>query len=514
MSKVTKYAIGLMIATVLSKFSGFVRELVLGATYGASNYSDIYITAMNIPTVLFSTIGIAIGTTFIPIYYDNHSIGGDKKGLEFTNNILNIVLAIGVVMAITAIIFAEPLVKAFAIGFQGESLKTTILFTRIMIFGGLFICLANIMTSFLQIKNNFIVPGLIGLPFNIIIIISIILSASINIYILPIGTLIAMFSQFLFQYPFARKNGYKYSCKFNIKDEYIKKMIWLVAPVFIGVAVNQINAMVDRTLASTLAEGSISALNYANKLNGFIMALFITSIGAVIYPMLSKISIKEDKKQFTETVVKSVNSVILLVIPISIGAIVLSKPIVKILFERGAFDTVATSMTSKALIFYSIGMVAFGLQDILGKVFYSIKDTKTPMINGAIAMVLNIVFNISIIKFMGIAGLALGTSIATIICTVLLFRSLNKKIGYFGQDKIIKTLAKTLISSIAMGGITYFVYNSLNGIMGQSMIINMIKLSISVGIGVITYGCIIIKLKVEEVNDILDIIKKKLNRRG
>lgn len=514
MSRVAKSAVGLMIATVLSKFLGFIRELVLGATYGASNYSDIYITAMNIPTVLFATIGIAIGTTFIPIYYDNHSIGGNKKGLDFTNNILNIVLIIGTVLATIAIVFTEPLVKAFAIGFQGNSLETTILFTRIMIFGGLFICLANIMTSFLQIKNNFIVPGLIGLPFNIIIIISIILSASINIYILPVGTLIAMLSQFIFQLPFAVKKGYKYSFKFNVKDEYIKKMIWLVAPVFIGVAVNQVNSMVDRTLASTLGEGAISALNYANKLNGFIMALFITSIGAVIYPMLSKISIKDDKNQFIETVSKSVNSVLLLVIPISAGAIVLATPIVKLLFQRGAFDSLATELTSKALMFYSIGMVSFGLQDILGKVFYSIKDTKTPMINGAIAMLLNIIFNITVINFMGISGLALGTSISTIICTILLFRSLNKKIGYFGQDKIIKTFFKTLVASFIMGIVTHLVYKALGNALNQGKIIDIVKLVTSVGVGAMTYGIMIIILKVDEINDIIYLVKKKIYKRG
>ena len=180
-------------------------------------------------------------------------------------------------------------------------------------------------------------------------------------------------------------------------------MSWLIGPVLIGVAVNQINTMVDRTLASTLVEGSISALNYANKLNGFVMALFITSVGAVIYPMLSKLSSEDNKEKFISSVVQSINSVILLVIPISIGAIVLATPIVKLLFQRGEFDARATSMTAIALIMYSIGMVAFGLRDIIGKVFYALKDTKTPMINGAIAMIMNIVLNIILVKYLQLA---------------------------------------------------------------------------------------------------------------
>ena len=148
------------------------------------------------------------------------------------------------------------------------------------------------------------------------------------------GTLIGIIIEFLFQVPFAKREGYKYKFELSLKDEYTKKTMWLIAPVLIGVAVNQINTMVDRTLASTLVEGSISALNYANRLNLFVMNLFITSIAAVIYPMLSNLSTNNKKEAFNDSVVKSVNSVSLLIIPISIGAIVLSKPIVKILFQR------------------------------------------------------------------------------------------------------------------------------------------------------------------------------------
>ena len=326
------------------------------------------------------------------------------------------------------------------------------------------------------------------------------------------GTLIGIATEFLFQFPFAIKSGYKYQPYINIKDKYIKKMSWLIGPVLIGVAVNQINTMVDRTLASTLVEGSISALNYANKLNGFVMALFITSVGAVIYPMLSKLSSEDNKEKFISSVVQSINSVILLVIPISIGAIVLATPIVKLLFQRGEFDARATSMTAIALIMYSIGMVAFGLRDIIGKVFYALKDTKTPMINGAIAMIMNIVLNIILVKYLQLAGLALATSISAIVCIFLLFGSLKKKIGYFGQDKIIKTTIKSIVAAVVMGIVTYFVYNIVSNLLGLGFAKEAVSLAISVGVGAITYGILVVVLKVDEINVITDVMKKKLNK--
>ena len=310
--------------------------------------------------------------------------------------------------------------------------------------------------------------------------------------------------------PFAVRYGYKYQMYLNIKDQNVKDMVKLLGPVMIGAAVMQVNAMIDRALASTLPEGSISALNYANKLNGFIIALFITSIVSVIYPILSKLSTKDNNEKFNKSIVKSINSIIILVLPISVGAIVLSTPIVKLLFQRGEFDDRALKMTSIALSMYSVGLVASGLREVLSKIFYSLQDTKTPMINGIIAVLINIVFNIILIKYFNLAGLALATSLSSIICIYLLFISLGKKIGYFGQDKIIKTTIKSIISSVIMGTTTYIFYNLLNNLLVGGFIKEVIVLVSSIVIGVIVYALLVIILKIEEINSIIDMIKAKL----
>lgn len=515
MSNIAKSTFLLMLATMLAKILGFAREITLMYTYGTSAYSDVYITAMNIPLALFSSIGAALVTTFIPIYHESLQDGGEKNAYKFTNNILNIVLILSIVLSIIGYVFAEPLVKLFAMKFEGEKLLLTVQFVRIMMPGILFIGMSNIMVSYLQIKDSFTIPGLIALPNNIIIIVSIIISyITKNLYILAIGSLIGMISQFVFLIPFAIKKGYKFKLIFNLRDKYFKKMIFLVGPVFIGVAVNQINVMVDRSLASSFGDGIISALNSANRLNLFVTGLFISTIGAVIYPTLSKLSTNNNREEFSEAIVKSLNSIILLILPITIGAIVLATPIVKVLFERGAFDDRSTQLTSTALIFYSIGMIGFGLRDILSKVFYSIKDTKTPMINGIIAMILNVILNFILVRVMGYAGLALATSLSAIICTIFLFMSLHKKIGYFGQDRILKTTFKSMISTIIMGLVTLKLYEFLFDNIGRGSIETIVSLVCSVIIGVIIYGLLIFLLKVEEVNLIIDIVKKRLKQRN
>lgn len=512
MSKVAKAAVGLMIVTILSKIIGFAREQVLSFVYGASMYTDIYFATMNIPNVIFAAIGAALSTTFIPLYCDINANLGEKKSLKFTNNILTIVFIICILIAILGFIFTEPLLKIFAFGFEGERLAIGVKFTKILIFSVIFIGISNVLTAYLQVKNNFTIPGLISLPQNIIVIISIILSAKYGPYVLIWGTLIGISSQVIFQLPFAYKVGYRLKPQIDLKDSHLKKMLVLTGPVLVGVAVNQVNIMVDKNLASLLPEGSISALNFADRLNNFILALFITSIVVVVYPMLSKLSHEDNKEKFSEYIVKSSNSIIILVIPISIGAIVLSKPIVKLLFERGAFDISATLMTASALSMYSIGLVAYGLRDIINKVFYSLQDTKTPMINGAIAMGLNIVLNIIFVKFMGHAGLALATSLSALICTFLLFYSLRKKIGNFGQEKILTTAIKSLLSAILMGVCVTFAHAFIINHTGTGFIGQVISILVSVLAGVIVYGISVIILKIEEVSMIIDLLMKKIRR--
>ncbi|MFR3072509.1 MAG: murein biosynthesis integral membrane protein MurJ, partial [Paeniclostridium sp.] len=362
MSKVVKYAASLMIVTILAKVVGFAREQVLSFVYGTSMYTDIYVMAMNIPNVIFAAIGAALSTTFIPIYCDISENKGEKEARKFTNNILTIVFIMCLIIAILGIIFTKPLLKVFAFGFTGETLIIAINYTRILIGSIVFIGIANVLTSYLQVKNNFTIPGLISLPQNIIVIIAIIISMKYGPYAMVWGTLIGMSMQILFQLPFAYKEGYRVNPYLNIKDESLKKMLILTGPVLVGVTVHQVNTMIDRSIASTLGEGSISALNFADRLNSFVLALFITSIAAVIYPILSKLSTSKNKEIFEDYIVKSSNSIILLVMPVAVGAIILAKPIVRLLFERGAFDETATQMTSIALAMYSVGLVAYGLR--------------------------------------------------------------------------------------------------------------------------------------------------------
>lgn len=507
MSNTAKATLWIMIATMMSKVLGFFREIVLANFYGTKGYADVFLLTLNIPGLIIAVVGSAVATIYVPIYFDTREKLGEDGSLKFTNNMLNLSLIISIIIAILGLLFTEQFVNIFAGGFTGDKFELAVKFTKIMMCGVLFLSTSKIFSSYLQVNDNFVVPGIIGIPYNIILIITIAISTKMNIIILAYGALLAMASQLLFQIPFAIKKSFKYSPYINLKDENIKNMLLLILPMLIGVAVGQINTFVDRALATTLGDGKLSALNYASKLNDFVMALFVTSIITVIYPKLSKMSNNENKDGFINMIVKSSNCIILLVLPISIGAIILAEPIVRILFQRGAFDATSTNMTSMALRLYSLGLLAMGIRDILTRAFYSFSDTKTPMINSSLALIINIILNFILIKPFGYVGLAISTSIASIITVILLFISLKKKNGYFGGDKILKTGIKSLVSGIVMGVVTLTSYNFMYDLFGNGMIKEIMALALAVIIGALIYGILIILFKVEEINLIINFIK-------
>jgi len=500
-----KIAFFIMLATVFSKSIGFFREIVLAYFYGASNISDVYLISMTIPNVIFSFIGVGISTTYIPIYNDLLENHGIKEGNSFSSNLINLILILSTILVLVFLIFSKPIVKAFASGFEADTLNTAISFARISIFAIYFKGLNYIFKSYLQVHNNFNIPAIMGIPFNILIILSIFLSVQFNKFLLAYGIIIAVGFQTLILLLFALKNGFKYRFSFFDKSGEIKKMFLLSMPVILGTSVNQINILVDRTLASKISIGGISSLNYANRLNGFVQGVFVISVVTVMYPLISKMINQNKMDEFKKYILESIIIMSLIVIPASFGFVIFSKEIIALLYGRGAFNQSAVNMTANVLVFYAVGMFGIGLREILSRVFYSVKDTKTPMINAIIGMIVNIILNLVLSRYIGLAGLALATSLSAILTAVLMFISLRKKFELFSIKDLSTSFFKILFASTIMAVLVKIFYNFFIFNMDNTLL-----LFLSILLGIIIYFFIITKLKIKEVEDIFILLKKRL----
>ena len=341
-----KTALLLMLISLISKFFGLLRDIVLSYYYGASIISDAYLISQTIPIVIFSFIGIGISTGYIPMYTDINKNKGVSEANKFTTNLLNVILVLCFIIIIFIFINTEIVVKLFASGFEGETLVIARQFTRISIIGIIFTSIVNIISSLLQIYDRYIISAISVIPMNLTIILSIILSIKTDVRLIAFGSVIAIIIQVFTLIPSVRKNGYKYKLAIDLKDDNIKKMFYLTLPTILGVAINDINVLIDRTIASNISIGGISALNYANQINRFIHGVFVLSIATIFYPTISKLVVKNDIVKLKMVLNQSITGVLIITVPSSVGILFFSEEIVRLLFERGAFDLNAMLLTS------------------------------------------------------------------------------------------------------------------------------------------------------------------------
>lgn len=485
------------ILTLISKGLGFFREIMIANRFGSGMETDTYFVAMTATVIIIGTIGAAIKTTLVPIFSEVESKHGKKGKLIFLNNVFNIVLVAGFFIVIFGYIFSPLTIRILAKSFEGAQFDLAVKLNRIGLPIAMFLGLTHVFTGLLDSNEIFGPSAISGLPYNFVFLIYLIFfGGSASIETLMMVTVLATSTQFLILLPAVRHMGYRYRFKINLKDRYLRKSMYLVLPVLLGSAVQQINIVIDRTLASGLEQGSISALTYASRINDMVIAVFIMAITTVIFPMLSRAFSDDNMNRVKEILGQGIDVILLITVPATIGLLLLAEPLVYLFFQRGSFVARDTMMTSQALIFYSLGLVGFSLRLMLNRVYYSFQDTKTPMINGAIAVVVNLGFNLVLIGPMGHSGLALATSISATVTTLLLFVSLRNKIGPIGLRRYLVAFVKTLIASLVMGVFVYLIYYKIGGMLPVSKLVQIITLMASVLIGAIIYfiSCVLLKV--------------------
>ena len=436
-----------MIIGVMAKVIGFSRDLILSFYYGASKITDVYMIATTIPLVIFSFIGAGIVTSFIPVY---STIKSNNEQRNFLNSIINIVLLLTSFIVLLIFVFTEEIVQVFVPGFDSSSQNLAIKFTRISCLGLYFSGVIFIFQSFLESNGKFLATSLMSLPLNLILISSIFLSSIYNLEILAWGIVVSVLFQFLFLTPSLRKTQYRYNFNLDLKNKYVKKMILLAIPASIGVSMDQINLIVDRSIASTIVQGGISALTYSNKLIVFIQSILVVSLLTVVFPKISKVASTHRFKEFNLIIYKFIEIFYIIILPVILILIIYAKTIIEILFGRGEFDTAALEITYPTLSLYGIGLIGIALRELLSKAFFALHDTRTPVLNAVFGMIVNIFLNLILSKFMGLNGLALATSISSIITSILLMISLQKRKIGFKIDETFRTLTKTILSVLIM----------------------------------------------------------------
>ncbi|NLM45361.1 MAG: murein biosynthesis integral membrane protein MurJ [Firmicutes bacterium] len=491
----------------LSRLFGFAREAAIAACYGTSWLTDTYFAAASIPSILFLAFNDAIKTAFIPVYGDYH----DKE--EGNSLALAVFLGLGGILLLASIllvIFAPLVMRLVVPGYSGVQYELSVTMARIMLPGLLFLGLAGLCSGVLNIKKNFVIPSLTAFPNNLVIIATVLLLGKrFGIMALVWATAAGFALQFLIQVPAVARHGIFTARKAAWRHPAIKRMAVLLVPVLIGSATVELKTLTDKIFGSFLAEQSISYLNYAAKIYSLPGGILVLALLTVIYPTMVELYYRREMKEFKETVCQGTGLMILLMFPIMVGMMVLSTPIVRLIYERAAFDAQATHNTAYALIFYSLGLLPSGVMLLFNRAFYSTKDTKTPMYFSFFTTLLNVVLNWLLMKPLAYGGLALGTSLSLYFGAIGMAVALHRRIGPYGVSQILDTLWKAGVASLFMGAAVRFALPYLEG---GGFLLQAARLGIVIMMGALVYFVLAYILKIRELELALSLLWRRISR--
>jgi putative peptidoglycan lipid II flippase len=461
--KLARSAVIVAGASLGGKVLGFLREVVFAAVFGASALSDAYFAALTVPVIFFGVVGSALTSAGVPVFSAAlHSREREKDLPELIWGSFHALVVVLAGITLFAFLLAPWLVPVLAPGFSLPQAQTTLSLLRIMLPMVLFIGLAGWAQGVLNTFGHFTLPALMGVPYNLIMIAGILAAGACGgIYGVAWATLAAAASQFLIQVPALFWQGVGYRRFLNWRQPGLRQIFYLSLPILVGLGTGQLGVVVERVMASGLAEGSISALSYAQKAVGIAQGLLAVPLITVLYPSLSEKVAFSDRDGFRRWLGRGLTLLAFLLLPLAAGLMVLRNDLIRFLFQRGAFDAGDTQLTALALFFYAPGLLFAAWRDILIRGFYALQDTATPMWIGFATLAGNVLFNLFFVRFLAHGGLALGSSLASALACLLLFFFLHRRTGSIDVLRLFGEVARILLAAALMAVFVWWLAGSV-----------------------------------------------------
>ena len=517
-----KSAATVSIAVMCSRLLGLIREQVFATLFGAGYAYDSFVVAFRIPNLLRDLFGEgALSAAFVSVFSDYNANRSKEETWQLASNVLCFFIVAISLITLLGMFFADQIVSVLAPDFKTVSGKAeiTATMTVIMMPFLLFISLAAVVMGILNTKNRFFIPSLASSFFNLGSIIGgTALAFTFPKYGYPaiigmaFGTLIGGFLQLAVQLPVLKKIGFKFKPVFNLSDPGLIRVLKLMIPATIGLSATQINIFINTNFASSCTEGSVSWLNYAFRLVQLPIGLFGVAISIAALPVLVRQASTKNYQQMRETFVSSLTMVFCLTIPATVGLIVLSEPIIKVIFEHGAFTASDTQATAIALSLYGIGLFAYSANKVIVPVYYAVNATRYPVIASFLAIGFNVLIIINTIDHFQHRAIALSTSAVMIINFIFLVTILFFKIEGFSIKQLFSGLTKIIAATAVMGFVLIVLYKLFSDQFFCSIFHQCGFLFLLISISVIVYIFVLNLIGLKEINDITNRIKNKLIR--
>lgn len=458
--QIARSAALVMALFVLSRALGLVRQMVIGALFGTSGELDAYLAAARIPEMIFLVVvGGALGSAFIPIF-TAHLAREDRAGAwRLASAVVNLVLLVLMVSAGVLAAFAPPLVRTLiAPGFDPPQQALTVSLLRLLLLSSVIFGVSGVVMGVLNAHQHFLLPALAPSIYNLSIIGGALFwGPRIGVMGMAVGVVVGAALHLLVQVPGLLHYGARYVPTWGLDSPGVREVGRLMAPRVLGTAVTQLNFVVNNSLASLMGEGAVSAINYAWLLMLLPQGVFAQAVGTAAFPTFAAQVARGERAEMRSTLAATLRAVFSLCLPATMGLLVLGRPVVSLLFQRGAFRAASTDAVAWALAFYALGLMGHAGLEIIARAFYALHDTFTPVWVGGAAMALNVALSLTLPGAFGLAGwpphagLALANSIATLLELVVLLALIRRRLGGLEGRRTLTSLVKSGLAALAMG---------------------------------------------------------------
>jgi putative peptidoglycan lipid II flippase len=420
--------IGVSIAIFFSKVLGFLRDILFASTFGTTIIADAYQTIFGLPSLLFSSIGSALSSVNIPdlTYFLRHKT--DEERRDYIANLFAQICLIFGLLSLLGMALAPAVSRLLAPGLEEPVAGIATALCRIMIPCLLLVNLTYFSAGILQVHGHFLLSSLISLPFNVLIILSLVLKGD-DIVFIGYMTTAGWFLQFFIQYPRLHRLGYRLLGRISFADQTVKNLYRNLLPILLGNSVLQICLILDRSFGTRLSEGTSAALAFGSNLFITITSIFVVAMSTVAFPRLAQYCLAQDYPRIRQLVGSIFQILLFILLPYLLLIVFYHREIIALVFERGAFDAESTIMTSMSFLCYSLSVVGYACQEIFNRIFYAFKQYRPPMLTSLLCVLLNLVLDLLLYRPYGILGLSLSTSACMTLYALIMFVLLRQKIG-------------------------------------------------------------------------------------
>ncbi|MEW6447729.1 MAG: murein biosynthesis integral membrane protein MurJ [Bacillota bacterium] len=512
---IARAAIVVLALSLLSKLLGVGREAAIAHGFGTTWKADAFYVAYIIPYIFYGVVGAALTSVIVPVHAEYMANGRREEAWRVLSLVINVTSGVMTLLAVLGVVFAPLLARALGAGFEPGPMQLAARLTAVMMPAVVFMSLAGVFTGILN-ANNVFGPSAFGpASMNIMIILGALAGAKfLGVYGLAAGVVAGAISFALVQLPALRFVGFRYSLCFSVRHPEVQRIAVLMIPVLLASGIMQVYTLIDYRLASGLAEGSIAALSYANKLVNLPQGLFVLAVTTAVFPTLSRLFAEEKRAEMAATLRRAIKMILLLGIPGAVGLIILREPIVALILERGAFDERSTVITANALLYYALGLAGLCVNLPLTRGFFAMKDTRTPLYISVASVGVKLIFSLALVRFLQHCGLALATSLAILTNMFVLAWLLERRITGLFDRTFFGFTGGVCLSAVVMGFAVYLLDGWLGTLLGGKGLMLLFRVGLDVAAGALVFAAAGLVLRLDELVYVLQRLRGFRQRRA